>query len=85
MVPAAAGGQGTCAYGVPQRAGVYRPNARTGRALRETQLADLGTKPLPRQHLQELVALWRLKDSNRKVATLRAETAQAQLPQSTGF
>ena len=45
----------------------------------ETQLADLGTKPLPRQRLQELVALWRLKDSDRKVATLTAETAQAQL------
>ena len=47
----------------------------------ETQLADLGTKPLPRQRLQELVALWRLKDSDHKVATLTAETAQAQLPQ----
>ena len=49
----------------------------------EAQLADLGTKPLPRQRLQELVALWRLKDSDRKVATLTAETAQAQRPQSS--
>ena len=49
----------------------------------ETQLADLGTKPLPRQRLQELVALWRLKDSDRKVRTLTTETAQAQLPQSS--
>ena len=48
----------------------------------ETQLADLGTKPLPRQRLQELVALWRLKDPDRKVRTLTTETAQAQLPQS---
>ena len=47
----------------------------------ETQLADLGTKPLPRQRLQELVALWRLKDSDRKVRTLTTETVQ--LPQSS--
>ena len=39
-------------------------------------------KPLPRQRLQELVALWRLKD-DRKVRTLTTETAQAQLPQSS--
>ena len=32
---------------------------------------------------QELVALWRLKDSDRKVRTLTTETAQAQLPQSS--
>ena len=47
----------------------------------ETQLADLATKPLPRQRPQELVALWRLKDSDRKVRTLTTETAQAQLAQ----
>ena len=43
-----------------------------------------GTNAAGRRHsLQELVALWRLKDSDRKVATLTAQTAQAQLPQST--
>ena len=41
----------------------------------ETQLADLGTKPLPRQRLQELVALWRLKDLDRKVRTLTPTAA----------
>ena len=63
-----------------QRAGVYRPAYSTPG---ETQLADLGTKPLPRQRVQELVALWRLKDADRKVRTLTTETAQAQLPQSS--
>ena len=36
----------------------------------ESQLADIGTKPLPKARLQELVALWSLKDPDRKVAAL---------------
>ena len=36
----------------------------------ESHLADIGTKPLPKARLQELVALWSLKDPDRKVAAL---------------
>ena len=37
----------------------------------ETQLADLGTKPLPKQRLKDLVGLWKLRDfPDRKVAAL---------------
>ena len=39
----------------------------------ESQLADIGTKPLPKARLQELVALWNLKDPDRKVAALSVE------------
>ena len=68
MVPAAAGGQGTCAYGAP---GSKSMQVSTGQMHvlhepGEPQLADLGTKPLPRQRLQE--------DSDRKVKTLTTET-----------
>ena len=38
----------------------------------ESQL-DIGTKPLPKARLQELVALWNLKDPDRKVAALSVE------------
>ena len=47
----------------------------------EMQLADLGT--LLRQRFEELVTLRKLKDSNRKVATLAVETAQARPQQSS--
>ena len=40
----------------------------------ESQLADIGTKPLPKARLQELVALWKFKDiADRKVAALSVE------------
>ena len=49
----------------------------------EMQMADLGAKPLPRQRLQELVLLWKLKDTNRKVAIITVEIAQARPQQSS--
>ena len=33
----------------------------------ESQLADIGTKPLPKARLQELVALWNLKDRTERL------------------